>query len=217
MTLRAHWEIAAIPDSLFQGVLLASLPEAPEEMEVLITRTQNLTSHHCSVQHQAADMLLLWWLKPACCWGKVGCLQAWQLPVCNSPHPTLRKTLKKLQLLCMFFPDASATSRAPEPNQAPQEIAQGAPEHYMAASEGRISNLGLSYCREVLKQTPLCWCHGRQVQLVAPISGMLRQNNLHRARLGWLCRGETLKILLLPWPSGMYIRTAENNCFLVCK
>lgn len=124
MTLRAHWEIAAIPDSLFQGVLLASLPEAPEEMEVLITRTQNLTSHHCSVQHQAADMLLLWWLKPACCWGKVGCLQAWQLPVCNSPHPTLRKTLKKLQLLCMFFPDASATSRAPEPNQAPQEITQ---------------------------------------------------------------------------------------------
>lgn len=142
-----------------------------------------------------------------------GLLQPWQLPICNSVFPTLRKTLKKFQLLCMSFPGASATSMAPEPNQAPQETAQGVPEYYTSISEGRISNLGFSYCREVLKQAPLCWCYEKQVWLVTPISGMLRRNNLHTARLGWLCWEESLKILLHPWPSDMCIRTPENTAF----
>lgn len=67
MTLRAYWEAAAIPDSPVLGVLLGSLLETPEEIGVLNTRTPNFTSHQCWVQHQAAGMALLWWLKPACC------------------------------------------------------------------------------------------------------------------------------------------------------
>lgn len=170
MTLRACWETGAISDSLVPHcwVLQGKLVCSTQGFKIALP-TQCL-------DHQQAES----------CWHTVVVvtginvpglleesrhLQAVQLLSFQAASPVHHTSLvtfyehneevpPPLHILpwCISHQHGPRTKPSTTALHPGRRVVQGAHRHYIDASEGKTINLGLSCCREVLKQTPLGCC-----------------------------------------------------------